>query len=84
MQRKVFMFTGPIVCPKCELPVDDNVQTCPHCHSSDLASAPWNRGAWSNALVLGVLFIVLLGVDAFAGTKIVPTIWSLFQANQGE
>jgi hypothetical protein len=78
------MYLGPIVCPKCELPIEDNAQMCPHCYSFAPASAPWNRGAWTNVLLLGVVFIVLLGVDVFAGTKIVPTIWSLLQANNSE
>ncbi len=78
------MYVGPIECPKCNLPIDENAHWCPYCYSTAPASAPWNQGAWGNVVLIGVLVAVLLGVDACTGTRIVPTIWNAIQANAGQ
>lgn len=75
------MYSGPVECPKCDLPLEVGTQICPYCHSTAPASAPWNYGAWSNVAIIAAIVVVLLGVDACLGTKILPAIWSSIQAN---
>jgi hypothetical protein len=78
------MYVGPIECPKCNLPIEDNVHFCPHCYTNAPASAPWNQGAWGNVAIIGAVAAALFIVDACTGTRIVPTIWNAMQANAAQ
>ncbi len=73
------MYIGPIQCPNCESPLDSNAFVCPYCQSTAAASAPWNKGAWSNVAILAGVVSLLGCLDAVLGMRILPAMWEWAQ-----
>jgi hypothetical protein len=74
-------YLGPIACPNCDSPINDDALVCPYCHSTAPASAPWNAGSLELTAVLAVLLGSIWAIDHWSGTQYLKTLVAMFSSN---
>jgi hypothetical protein len=76
-------YVGPISCPTCHSPLDDDCLCCPYCQSWVPASAPWHHGhSWAPWIAVGLVLLIGVACDRLCGTSILATIADWLSGNQ--